>query len=81
MAFRNPIIEGEELISPGLHSNNYVENTSGWRIGADGTTQFEAVNSLTNVTAQDQISAPQFNIGEGGLIIPDGRNVKAVHAV
>jgi len=40
MPFTNPLVAGLELIRQAIRSRNYVPNTSGWTINADGTAEF-----------------------------------------
>lgn len=66
MAFRNPIVEGEDLVSTGLRSDNYVENVSGWRIAKDGNVQFENLNVLHGLSSESlatgELSASSLNV-------------------
>lgn len=41
MAFSNSILAGEELVRSGIRSENYVPGVAGWRIGRDGTAEFQ----------------------------------------
>jgi len=43
MAFPNPIVVGEQLFVSGIHSENYKEGATGWRIAKDGSAQFSSV--------------------------------------
>ena len=45
MAFSDPIVGGSggTLVINQIQSNNYVANTSGWQIAADGDAEFNDV--------------------------------------
>lgn len=77
MAFRDPIVQGEEMIISGMRSQDYVEGVSGWRLGADGSFQAESVNALGDVGSNSLISADGFQAGNGGILLSDGREVGA----
>ena len=53
MAFQNPIVAGEELIIPGIRSDNYVEGVTGWRIVRDGQSQFQSMQVLETLGADN----------------------------
>lgn len=53
MAFRNPIVAGEELTIPGIRSEDYEQAVSGWRIGRDGSAQFSNVQILGGIGADN----------------------------
>jgi len=66
-AFRNPIVEGEQLIISGIHSEGYVPGVSGWRIAKDGAAEFQ------NAVIDGDITAKNANFDTltvGGLTIP-----------
>lgn len=62
MAFRDPILSGEQLMSSGMHSEDYVEGTSGWRIGSDGQAQFYNVDVIGQAGITD-LSVDTLAIG------------------
>jgi hypothetical protein len=52
MAFPDPVVAGETLVVPGIHSIDYVDGgTTGWRIGRDGSASFNNVDLIGNVGA------------------------------
>jgi hypothetical protein len=53
MPFENPIIAGEELIRPGIRSEDFIEGTAGWRIGRDGSAEFNDLVTRGTFGAQD----------------------------
>lgn len=67
MSFSNPILSGEELIRNAIASENYVANTSGWRIARDGDAEFN------NITARGRVVSvgPTYTvtIDNGEIII------------
>jgi len=46
--FQDPILAGSTLIRDAIQSTNYVINTTGWAINADGTAQFFNVTIIGN---------------------------------
>lgn len=74
MPFRNPIVAGEELIIPGIRSKDWVEAESGWRVGRDGSAQFNNMHILGNLGA-DILTADRFNVGDSGIWLPDGTEI------
>jgi len=42
MPFQNPIVAGTTLVRQAVQSRNYVAGVSGWRIGADGSSEFNS---------------------------------------
>lgn len=61
MAFRDPIVSGEEITVPGIRSEDYAEGTAGWRLGREGSAQIAALQVLTDLGAAN-ISADAFNL-------------------
>jgi hypothetical protein len=55
MAFTDPILSGEELIRSGIKSQNYVKGSAGWRIGADGSAEFNTMSIRGEISATDVI--------------------------
>lgn len=51
MAFQNDIVAGEELIRESIKSANYFEGATGWKIGRDGTAEFEDLVTRGDLTA------------------------------
>jgi hypothetical protein len=41
--FANPIVAGEDLVRPAIHSPDYVSGSAGWIVSADGTAEFSDV--------------------------------------
>ena len=74
MPFRNPIVAGEELIIPGIRSQDWEEAQSGWRVGRDGSAQFNSLHILNNLNATN-LSAERFVVGSNGIWLPDGTEV------
>jgi hypothetical protein len=70
MSFRNPIVAGQRLIIPAIHSPNYVapganmnSPTTGWEIASDGTMHAKDIN-VRNVFAHNLWTSPSdINIG------------------
>lgn len=56
MAFRNSILAGEELVRSGIRSPNYAAGAAGWRIGKDGSAEFN------NVTLRGHLLLPTVGI-------------------
>lgn len=73
MAFRDPILTEEQLNTTGIHSENYEEATSGWRIGADGMAQFESLDVLNTLSAET-LYAGDTNLSQ---LKVNGRDVNA----
>lgn len=68
MAFSNPVVAGEELVVPGIHSDNYVEGTTGFRLGRDGQAEFQ------NISVTDTLGASQGvfdSVSIGDMVIAD----------
>lgn len=68
--FSNPIVGLEELIRSAIRSKNYVAGTSGWRIAADGSAEFQ---SLT-IDTRDPISGGRIVVDSGHIYIYDSSN-------
>lgn len=66
MAFSNPVIAGEELVVPGVHSDNYQEGVAGWRIGRDGQAEFSNIAVIDTLGAS-QGSFDAIQLGEDDL--------------
>jgi hypothetical protein len=50
MAFDDEIVAGEELLTPGIKSPNYIPGSNGWRIGKEGTAEFNSIESRGDIT-------------------------------
>lgn len=61
MPFRNPIVAGEKLVRTEIHSANYVQGVTGWRIAEDGGTQFQTASVIGDLGA-DNISADSLTL-------------------
>lgn len=44
--FSGPFADGEQIVTTGLHSRNYVPGVSGWRIGANGSVEFNTMGGV-----------------------------------
>lgn len=71
MPFENPILAGEELIRPGIKSEDYIEGKRGWRIARDGTVEFQNIVNRGNASFE-YLDASYFEVG--GMSIPEMLN-------
>ena len=71
MAFRNPLVAGEELVITAIRSADYIEGVQGWRISRDGSSQFTNIADIGDFGATGDVNAGSFHVGEGGLWLPD----------
>lgn len=63
MPFTNPIIAGnEDLIRSGIKSPNFVHEKSGWRVGRDGSAEFQYTEITTELDV-NSLFANFINIG------------------
>lgn len=67
MAFPDPIVSGEVLIPSGIRSDNYIQGVSGWRVGKDGTAQFDNIVLLGTGTIS--LESSNYVPGVSGWII------------
>lgn len=77
MPFRNPIVAGAEIILNALQSANFVQSLSGWQILKDGGAQFDSLNVVNNVGA-NEVDANVLTISGndvGGLILANAGGV------
>jgi hypothetical protein len=81
VAFKNPIVTGEQMVIPGMRSQDYVEGKDGWRLGSDGSAQFNSANIIGDLGTNGQLTAESIQVGEGGLILDDGTDVGAVLSI
>ena len=76
MPFENPIIAGEELIRPGIRSEDYKEGETGWRVGRDGSAEFSDLvtrGSTTGDAAQfESLTIGGNDLEEALATIPEG---------
>lgn len=76
MAFSNPVIAGEELVAPGIHSDNYVEGTSGFRLGRDGQAEFQNLSVTDTIGASsgvfDDVQIGDDDLGATIGALPSG---------
>ena len=64
MSFQNPILGGETLIRSGI-KGSYVPGVSGWRVGADGSAEFNGL------VARGGMQTPGgYKVSDSGIIIP-----------
>lgn len=62
MPFTNPIIAGnEDLIRSGIKSPNYVPGSRGWRIAADGSSEFDSTVLRGDLISGNFSNVPQYN--------------------
>ncbi len=62
MPFTNPIIAGnEDLIRSGIKSPNYAPGSMGWRIAADGSSEFDNTVLRGDLTSGNFSNVPQYN--------------------
>ncbi len=60
MPFKDEIAAGEVLIYTGLRSDNWVNGTTGWRLGRDGSAD------LNNVTVRGTLQSANYAAGTAG---------------
>lgn len=72
MTFRSSIVRGVTLVREAIRSQNYVANTSGWTINADGTSEF----SDTVIRGSFEVDFP----GGGGAFIGPNEGIVIFNA-